>query len=175
VPQWFNQRFGGGYIVRLLTSRGDQLRSHRCLSIRAALELARLWSAANDNCRISDHTMGSELHHRPIQIAYCEIDLFVLELQDALDQAGADTTIARTPADALTLIQRLDFDAIVVNHVSGLDDGLAVLVEALGGIPTLALCRADALATLLRLPLVMKPVKADIVVDALIQLVRSHA
>jgi len=118
--------------------------------------------------------LGSELHHRPILIVYCEIDLFVLELQDALDQAGADTTIARTPAaDALSLIQRLDFDAIVVNHMSGLDDGLAVLVEALGGIPTLALCGADALATLLRLPLVMKPVKSDIVVDALIRLVRS--
>jgi hypothetical protein len=60
--------------------------------------------------------MSSELHDRPILIVYGEIDLFVLELQDALDQAGADTMIARTPADALSLLQRLDIDAIVMNH-----------------------------------------------------------
>jgi hypothetical protein len=59
--------------------------------------------------------------------------------------------------------------------MAGVDDGLGVLVEALGGIPTLALCGADASASLLRLPLVVKPVKADKVVEALIRLVRSHA
>jgi hypothetical protein len=50
------QRFGGGYILRLITSRGDQLRSNRCLSRKEALHVANLWSADHGNCRIDDRT-----------------------------------------------------------------------------------------------------------------------
>jgi len=88
--------------------------------------------------------MTRALHGRPILIVYGHIDEFMLELQDAFNKTGADTFIARTPADALSLLQRLDFDAIVVNHVAELDDGLGVLVEALCGMPTLAPFRTRA-------------------------------
>jgi hypothetical protein len=55
--------------------------------------------------------MANELGGRPILIVYGEIDLFVVELQDAFDRAGADTLIARTPADAMRHLKRFDRDA----------------------------------------------------------------
>src|SRR5215471_1738126 len=75
------------------------------------------------------------LRGRPILVVYGHIDLFVLELQDAFDRAGADTVIARTPADALRHLRR--FDAVVINHVQGLDAGTRELVETFAGTPVL--------------------------------------
>jgi hypothetical protein len=77
--------------------------------------------------------MTLALHSRPILIVYGAIDLFVVELQDALDRAGAQSVIARTRAVALRQLQRFDFDAVVINHVANLDDEIDILVDALDG------------------------------------------
>jgi hypothetical protein len=73
------------------------------------------------------------LRGRPILIVYGLVDLFVLELEAAFDVAGANTVIACTPADAMRHLQHLDFDAVVINHVQGLDAGNKELVEELAG------------------------------------------
>jgi len=117
--------------------------------------------------------MANELGGRPILIVYGEIDLFVVELQDAFDRAGADTLIARTPADAMRHLKRFDFDAVVINHIQGLDAGSRELVEELAGTPVLVLCGAVTPVSLLRFPCLVKPVSADAVVEVLARLVRA--
>jgi hypothetical protein len=47
---------------------------------------------------------------------YGAIDDFVVELQEAIDASGADTTIVRTPANALIQLERLKIDGALVNH-----------------------------------------------------------
>jgi hypothetical protein len=106
-----------------------------------------------------------------ILIVYGQIDLFVLGLQDELDREGADTLIARTPADAMQHLQRFDFDAAVINHVQGLDAGTRELVADLAGTPLLVLCNAVTPVSLLRFPCLVKPVCADAVVEVLVRLV----
>ena len=108
---------------------------------------------------------------RPILTVYGEIDLAVVRLQDAFDKAGVESFIARTPADAMKLLQRFEFDAVVINHVYGLDDGLDDLLKELVDTPTLALCYAMTPATLARVPCLAKPVRADAVIGVLERLI----
>jgi hypothetical protein len=110
--------------------------------------------------------VSCKVHNRPVLIVYGEIDLFVVELQDALDKAGADSLIAPTLADHL---KRFEVDAVAINHVPGVDDQL----EKLAGTLTLVLCSPLTPLALLRLPILVKTANANAAIAALARLVRG--
>jgi hypothetical protein len=85
--------------------------------------------------------MRSAFDGRPMLIVFGEIDLFAIELQDALDKTGANGVIARTPAEVMRHLQRFKCDAVVVNHST---DGCQELIEELTDTPTLVLCGGRA-------------------------------
>jgi hypothetical protein len=116
--------------------------------------------------------MPSRLRNQTILFVYGEIDHFVVELHQALDQAGADAVIARTPRDATTALARFDFDGALVNFLQGTDEHQELL-RALGGVPTLLLCSPlTSLAAFATFPILARPVAVDAVLTALARLVR---
>lgn len=104
----------------------------------------------------------------PLLIVYGEIDLFMLELQDAFDRAGAETLIARTPTDALGYLKRFDFAAVLINYTPAFaTEDFRKLLAELGRIPALLL--ADALtpmSVVATLPTLLKSTQPDAVVRA---------
>jgi len=67
--------------------------------------------------------MTRKLDGQCVLFVYGEMDLFVVQLQEALDGEGAESVIARTPADALIQLKRFDFDAALINYTGHTDDG----------------------------------------------------
>jgi len=117
--------------------------------------------------------MTRKLDSQSILLVYGEFDLFVVQLQAALDGEGAESVIARTPADAVTQLKRFDFDAVLINYTPGFDAEHHALLRALGGVPTLLICTASLPVTFLTaLPVLVKPVAAHAVVVALARLRR---
>jgi hypothetical protein len=117
--------------------------------------------------------MTRSLDGQRILLVYGEIDLFVVHLQEALDGAGADSVIARTPADALIQLKRFNFESVLINYMPGVDAQHLDLLRALRGVPAFLICSASPpVAFLAALPILVKPVAADAVVVALARLRR---
>jgi hypothetical protein len=117
--------------------------------------------------------MPSRLRNRTILFVYGEIDHFVVEVHQALDQTGADTVIARTPSDATTALTRFDFNGALVNFLQGTDEHQELL-RALAGVPTLVLCSPlTSFSAFSGFPILARPVTADAVLTALARLVGS--
>ncbi|HZT49748.1 MAG TPA: hypothetical protein VFA64_17380 [Hyphomicrobiaceae bacterium] len=119
--------------------------------------------------------MTTGLRNQTILFVYGEIDRFVVELQQALDEAGADSVIARTPGDAINALARFEFDGAVINYLQEHAE-YGELVHALAGLPTLVLCSPlTPLSALTRMPILSKPVAPGAVLTALARLLRSAA
>jgi hypothetical protein len=78
----------------------------------------------------------SNLAGRTILIVEPQIAQFVYNLQGALEQMGAETLIAREPADAFERMRSFSFSACVINYDHA-SDALHAFIGDLGRVPVL--------------------------------------